>query len=96
MKTSPEEFLFNNFKMSHLEPIFTEFGAIHSVSSQIDLAPARFSGYFRINSFERLFSYEVTFVRKCIGPLSQNVKKTLRKKCPNTEFFLVRIFPYSD
>ena len=25
-----------------------------------------------------------------------NVKQALRKNCPNTEFFLVRIFPYLD
>ena len=24
------------------------------------------------------------------------LKNTLREKCPNTEFFLVRIFPHSD
>ena len=34
--------------------------------------------------------------RKSIYGYGVSFKGSLREKCPNTEFFLVRIFPHSD
>ena len=31
-----------------------------------------------------------------LGERTHLGESSLREKCPNTEFFLVRIFPYSD
>ena len=32
----------------------------------------------------------------CIATYDESDKETLREKCPNTEFFLIRIYPHSD
>ena len=37
---------------------------------------------------------QIELKKNCIFKLKQT-NQTLREKCPNTEFFLVRIFPYS-
>ena len=40
----------------------------------------------------------VDFIVKNLGSMTSVVKliRSLREMCPNTEFFLVRIFPYSN
>ena len=42
-----------------------------------------------------IWSY-VFFIGSYLHNLSVYILTSLREKCPNTEFFLVRIFPYSD
>ena len=42
----------------------------------------------------RLFS--VSFPEDVIPKMIQSLDPTLREKCPNTEFLLVRIFPHLD
>ena len=38
----------------------------------------------------------LVLIEKCHEILDKHDYTALREKCPNTEFFLVRIFPYSD
>ena len=41
-------------------------------------------------------NYDTEYLRKIIASFLKSHKLSLREKCANTEFFLVRIFPYSD
>ena len=40
--------------------------------------------------------FTVLFVKVHVYEVFQNISPTLREKCPNTEYFLVHIFPHSD
>ena len=44
--------------------------------------------------FVRVFSKTLTV--NCVVFFKEVIANSLREKCPNTEFFLVRIFPHLD
>ena len=45
--------------------------------------------------FQSDFVHDHKFCESVLNVNGKNILKSLCEKCPNTEFFLVRIFPYS-